>query len=232
MTTGLAPVSYIRQSAILNPQRAEEEHITVLGCGTVGSNAAVQLARAGFKRFHLVDMDVVEEHNIPSQAFRTEYLGHTKTASVGEEIIGVSHEPLITYGGELYGGEQFKPGVLIAAVDSMEMRKKIFDHSLAGITLFMDFRMSGNTLQAWCFDPRDEVRREQYSKTLYSSADTVPAVCGTKTFAPVGALSGAIATQFVTKHLRDGDHPPFYLLVDFDRFNMTPIGLPPEEEDE
>lgn len=229
--TGLAPVSYMRQNKILDPTAAENTHITVCGCGTVGSNAAVQLARAGFKRFHLVDMDIVEEHNIPSQAFDIDFLGQEKTVALKSHIEHVGHEHMISVGGELYGGEQFPAGVLIAAVDSMEMRKKLFDHSLAGIDLFMDFRMSGNTLQAWCFDPKNEKHRESYANTLYSSKDTVPAVCGTKTFAPVGALSGAIATQFVTKHLRDEDHPPFYLLVDFNRFNMTPIGLPPEEED-
>lgn len=221
-------VSYIRQNAILNPERAANLHITIAGCGTVGSNAAVQLARAGFKKFHLIDMDAVEHHNLPSQAFPISALGVNKAEALEAELRLITDDLEVeVQTWELMGGEQFTQGVLLSAVDSMEMRKALFEQSAVAnplIELFMDFRMGGNLLQAWALNPQDERRAKQYADTLFSSEEAVEAECGGRTFAPVGALSGAIATQFLTKHLRDDDHPPFYTMFDFDNFQLTTIG--------
>lgn len=228
-------VSYGRQTLILSPEKAAETHITIAGCGTVGSNAATQLARAGFKRFHLIDMDVVEPHNLPSQAFPIEALGKNKAEALAEELTRFSDGLEIevqTF--ELMGGEQFKDGILVSCVDSMEMRKLLFDLSAKGnraISLWMDYRMGGNTLKAYAFIPSDERRCGQYEKTLYSAEEAEPVECGGRTFAPVGALSGAFVTQMVTKHLRDGDNPPYYTEMDFDRFSIASVGLPKLEDD-
>lgn len=234
MSVATENVSYIRQNLILDPALAAQTHITIAGCGTVGSNAAVQLARAGFKRFHLVDMDIVEPHNLPSQAFGMDKLGQNKAFSLAEELKQFSEELSISVQDfELMGGEQFEPGVLLSAVDSMEMRKLLFELSAKGnpnISLFMDFRMGANTIKAYAFDPNDERRCGQYEKTLYSAEEAEPLQCGGRTFAPVGALSGAFITQMLTKHLREGDNPPYYLEMDFDRFDVTTIGLPKLED--
>ena len=234
MAVATENVSYGRQTLILDPEVAASTHITIAGCGTVGSNAAHQLVRAGFKRFHVIDMDVVEPHNMPSQAFSIDALGKNKAVALSEEL------PLIADGleievqdFELMGGEQFKSGIVISCVDSMEMRKLLFEMSAKGnreISLWMDYRMGGNTLKAYAFDPSDERRCGQYEKTLYSAEEAEPVECGGRTFAPVGALSGAFITQMVTKHLRENDHPPYYTEMDFDRFNVVTVGLPKLED--
>lgn len=234
MTTSTTSVSYMRQSAILDPERAATTHITIAGCGTVGSNAAMQLARAGFKRFHLIDMDQVEPHNLPSQHFDVTDLGANKAAALAEGIVRITDNTQITtQEHELIGGEQFDQGILISAVDSMDMRKMLFEMSAVPnplIDLFVDFRMGGNEMRAWAFNPQDKRRADQYAKTLHGSEESAEALCGGRTFAPMGALVGAICTQFITKHLRDEDHPPFHLFYDFDRFTSAPIGLPKRED--
>jgi sulfur carrier protein ThiS adenylyltransferase len=231
MSVATENVSYVRQSAILDPARAAEVKVMVVGCGTVGSNAAVQLAKAGFKQFALSDMDAVEAHNIPSQDFRIDDLGSQKTGAVKQAIQRVAEETTVQVIGEW---DKFMPvlgDVVISAADSMDVRRDLFEsvRGNSAVSLLIDFRMGGNELQVRAFDPNDERRCAQYEDTLHDAADSVPAECGGRTFAPVGALAGALATQFLTKHLRDGDGPPFYLLVDFDNFAMTAIGLPERE---
>lgn len=234
MAVATTNVSYERQARILDPKIAASTHITIAGCGTVGSNAATQLVRAGFKDLHLIDMDVVEAHNLPSQAFPIEALGQNKAVALAAELHRLSDELVLEVQDfELMGGEQFKPGILISCVDSMEMRKLLFDMSAKGndnISLWMDYRMGGNTLKAYAFVPTDTKRCGQYEKTLYSSDEAEPVECGGRTFAPVGALSGAFITQMVTKHLRANDNPPYYTEMDFDRFDITRIGLPKLED--
>ncbi len=41
--------------------------IAILGCGAIGGNLAISLARRGFRSFMLVDHDRVAEHNISTQ---------------------------------------------------------------------------------------------------------------------------------------------------------------------
>lgn len=57
-----------RQSSALgkqNQKKLQELTITIVGVGGTGSAIAVQLARMGVKRLHLIDMDIIEETNIP-----------------------------------------------------------------------------------------------------------------------------------------------------------------------
>lgn len=228
-----ASVAYDRQSSILNPDKAADTHISVLGCGTVGSWAATCLAKSGFKNFFLCDMDVVEDVNLPSQAFTIEDLGKSKVEMTSQHIHRlVDNADVVTQGWALEGFEQYRTGVIISAVDDMEMRKSIFENGAKGKrdSLFIDFRMGGNLLKVWAFDPSDERRVNQYADTLHSTESASSLPCGGRTFAPVGPLAGSIAVQLVTKWLRDGDHPPFHIQMDFDRFASRAIGLPKTEE--
>lgn len=227
-------VSYARQEAILNPDKAADTHISVLGCGTVGSWGATCLAKAGFKKFFLCDMDVVEDVNLPSQAFDIGDVDRNKAVVVSENLrlLGAYEGDISVQDWALEGFEQFQTGVVLCAVDDMELRKNIFTHGAKGKhdSLYIDFRMGGNLLKVWAFDPSDGRRCEQYMDTLHGSGESSPLPCGGRTFAPVGPLAGAIATQLVTKWLRDGDHPPFHIQMDFDRFQSRAIGLPKTED--
>ncbi|MEG1066035.1 MAG: ThiF family adenylyltransferase, partial [Erysipelotrichaceae bacterium] len=50
-------------------------HVGIAGCGGLGSNVAIMLARSGVKHLTLVDFDVVEITNLNRQAFRLSQLG-------------------------------------------------------------------------------------------------------------------------------------------------------------
>lgn len=223
----MSTISYVRQHAILDPDVAASTHVAILGCGTVGSNVAMQLAKAGIGKLSLYDMDIVEGHNIPSQDYFVDDVGELKSHALADRVGKVSdHVDVTAYRTELMGGEQFGAPIVVMALDSMEMRKVIFYLSVKNapmVDLMLDFRMGGNVLQAWAVT-RDVGRKEKFEKTLYSSKDVVPAVCGTRTFAPVGALSGAIATALITKHLRGEEPPPFYTMIDIDAFTMSVAG--------
>lgn len=229
MTTYVeSAVDYGRQSAILNPDDAARTSISILGCGTVGSWSAECLANAGFKKFFLCDMDTVEDVNLPSQAFGLSDIGEPKVEMTKKNIERVTDGHSIrTQNWALEGYEQFDTGVILSAVDNMEIRKGIFENGAKGKadSLFIDFRMGGNLLKVWAFDTLDERRCRQYADTLHSTESASELPCGGRTFSPVGPLAGAIATQLVTKWLRDGDAPPFHIQMDFDRFQSRAIGL-------
>lgn len=225
-------ISYIRQSQILNPDRAAATHVTICGCGTVGSNAAMQLAKAGIGSLTLIDYDDVEAHNIPSQEFGVAHVGMNKAEALAiriqELFAGNTQTEVVT--DALDGGEILNGPIVIMAVDSMQSRADLFKYSLSNnplIELAMDFRMGGNVLQCWAFDPRNE---ERFQKTLHSAEESVPATCGTRTFAPIGALSGVVATEHVTRFLA-GNSVPYYTMIDMDTYQMFTQGFDLSESD-
>ena len=62
-----------------NIEKLSQTHITIVGCGGVGGNAAIFLARAGIEHFTLIDFDEVSSSNLNRQvvAFR-DTLGKAK----------------------------------------------------------------------------------------------------------------------------------------------------------
>lgn len=67
----------------------EDKVILVIGIGGVGGTALEALARSGFKKFILIDSDIVEETNLNRQILYTE-------ADVGKEKVLVAKERLLS----------------------------------------------------------------------------------------------------------------------------------------
>lgn len=71
------------------------KHITICGCGTNGSNLLETLARQGFSKLRVIDMDRVEEHNLGPQIFEEGDIGQLKVAAAQNRIyraVGVEVE--------------------------------------------------------------------------------------------------------------------------------------------
>jgi molybdopterin/thiamine biosynthesis adenylyltransferase len=220
-------VSYERQAAIIDPRKASETHVTICGLGTVGSNAAVELARLGICKFHLIDFDVIEPHNMPSQRYGISDLGRTKAEALAEQIAAVNDKASLTfYEQPLVGGEIFPDGPVILAVDNMDVRKAILDLSLAyhpEYPLVMDFRMGGNNLQVFSFNPSEHNDLKKYGGYHFPQSEAEPVPCGGRTVSYVGALSGALAANYVRKHI-NGDKVPFLTAMSMDTMFLQTLG--------
>lgn len=74
-----------------------ERQLFVCGAGAVGSNLVMNLARQGFKKITVVDMDRVEDHNRNTQIWTKRDIGAQKVVALRSHVyngIGVSIEPL------------------------------------------------------------------------------------------------------------------------------------------
>lgn len=60
--------------------------VGIAGCGGLGSNCAVALARVGVGRLIIADFDVVSESNLNRQYFFRDQIGLKKTAALKENI--------------------------------------------------------------------------------------------------------------------------------------------------
>jgi sulfur carrier protein ThiS adenylyltransferase len=68
----------------------------IAGCGGLGSNAALSLARAGVGRLILVDFDRVEESNLNRQQYFLEDVGRLKTEALSARLRSIRPETRIT----------------------------------------------------------------------------------------------------------------------------------------
>ena len=77
-----------RHSDIVNNMNDYFYHI--LGCGAIGSSAALQLARMGAENFALYDMDKVETINIGVSQYNIDDVGMDKTIALGNKLNKIS----------------------------------------------------------------------------------------------------------------------------------------------
>ena len=62
----------------------DDARIHIVGCGSVGSTIAENLARCGVTKMTLWDFDKVEAHNIVNQMFRQQDVGKLKVDAKGK----------------------------------------------------------------------------------------------------------------------------------------------------
>lgn len=145
--------------------------VGVAGCGGLGSNAAVALARVGVGKLIVADFDVIVESNLNRQYFFYEQIGQKKCIALKNNIIKINphciveaHDIKLTASSiiELYSNVD----VLIEAFDKAEMKEMILRtmlHYLPHIPLIM-----GSGLAGW---GNAHLIREQAFDNIYIIGD-------------------------------------------------------------
>ena len=83
-----AESQYRRQLDIIPLDRLQSAHVTVIGCGAVGSFTAFTLAKMGIGNINVYDHDTVTAHNLPNQLFRVSDISRSKVQALAEIVRG------------------------------------------------------------------------------------------------------------------------------------------------
>ena len=98
----------------------------IIGCGSVGSTLAENLARLGVTNFVLYDFDTVEPHNLANQMFVQSDIKTAKVEAVKRIICDINPEAESTI--EICAGgytDQKLNGYVFLAVDNIDLRREI-----------------------------------------------------------------------------------------------------------
>ena len=110
-----------------------QAQIAVIGCGGLGSHAALALASAGVGRLQLWDPDVVDLSNLPRQPFTMEQIGMPKVEALKALI--AARNPDIQVDAHCAAFSGSKAPLWLDCTDSYESRLSISTMQRAGTTL-------------------------------------------------------------------------------------------------
>lgn len=189
-----------------------DKHIVVVGAGGIGSFTTLTLAKMGFTNISVYDFDKVEEHNLPNQFFRVTDIGKYKTEALIDLVHSFTGTEIIGYADRFIGSDVARqhPCVLIAAVDSMAVRKEIYDGWTGSRCPFLiDGRMGGDQAEVYSVTRGNEAA---YEARLWDDKDTSPLPCTSKaTMYNVLSIASLIANS-TRLLLQDEPVPPAVIL--------------------
>lgn len=109
--------------------------ISILGCGGLGSNIAMDLARCGVGEIHIYDYDKVELSNLNRQNYDQKDLGKSKVIQTKKKIEATLPYTKVYADEVLISKENLsqiaeKTDIFIEAFDKKEMKSLVFEYFL------------------------------------------------------------------------------------------------------
>ena len=152
----------------------DKSRIHIVGCGSVGSTIAENLARCGLTNFTLWDFDVVEKHNIVNQMFRQQDVGRKKVEALRDILIEINPECADTI--------QIKPdgwhgkmlsGYIFLAVDNIDIRREIVEQHMNNLSVkaVYDFRTALESAQHYAADWSNKKMKDDLLATMQFTHD-------------------------------------------------------------
>lgn len=174
--------------------------VGIAGCGGLGSNCAVALARVGVGKLIVADFDVVELSNLNRQYFFYDQIGQPKATCLKENIRRINPETEVEAHIKKLDSSDIlnlfsKCDIIIEAFDRAEMKKMIIKTVLSEMS--EKFIVSGNGMAGW---GDSDAIKTYFSDHLIISGDMKSDVSETNPpLAPrVGIVSNMMANEALT----------------------------------
>ena len=154
----------------------DSSKVHIIGCGSVGSTVAENLARCGVKNFVLYDFDVVEPHNIANQMFTQRHVGMAKVEALKEILIDINPEIANTIELRPDGWTEKSKrmsGYVFLAVDSIEIRRQIVEKYMNNMNIkaMFDVRTSLESAQHFAADWTNYQMKKDFLNSMQFSHD-------------------------------------------------------------
>lgn len=151
-----------------------DSRIHIIGCGSVGSTVAENLARSGVTNFSLWDFDEVEPKNLANQMFRAKDVGKKKVDALLDILTEIN--PEIADSARLFDkgwtGQKLS-GYVFLCVDNIELRRKIVEQHMDNpyVKAMFDFRTRLEDAQHYAADWSDYKMKQDFLASMQFSHD-------------------------------------------------------------
>ena len=195
----------------------------ILGCGAIGSSAALQIARTGGTNFILYDFDKVEEPNVGVSQYDMNDIGEFKTTALKSKLLDLNSSVNVTTVDQRASTIMYMDmkDIIILGFDNMESRLEIVDSILqnqyTNPYLVIDGRMGAEHYQQYTFKGNE---LSKYKDTWYSDDEGSQEPCNRKATSYCSNMAGAFITNTIRKVLTDNPHES-ELTFNFNLMSMT-----------
>lgn len=211
----------IRQYDII-PEKTLSTPVTVIGAGAIGSWVVLLLAKMGMTNITVYDHDKVAIENVNCQLYGTTFVNQSKTYALQTIVDELTTLSEFKAHAEKWSPDPATKGIVICAVDSMEVRKQVFEEickSHIFVEWFIDCRMGAEEALMYTIRPHNPKDAATYRKTLYSDADAVQAPCTAKATGYTAALISGWCVRSV-KAILTREAPPRITLWSIKNMDM------------
>lgn len=213
-------MQYVRQSAIIPTNKILSSHVSLVGCGAIGSWAALTIAKMGLGKITLYDPDRISEVNLPNQFYPKVAVGQYKVAAL-KELLSAFADTEISCGLAFNESTSLFCDTVIVATDSMSSRKMVWESFLEQDRCknYIEARMGGELGIVYTIKKKfslsktiSKTKKKQkpqfavspadkkfYEETLYSDEQAVPQRCTAKAIMyNVNMISALIGRAFAS----------------------------------
>lgn len=146
-----------------------DDRIHIIGCGSVGSTVAENLARCGITKMTLWDFDVVEPKNLANQMFRQKDVGVSKTHALADILAEINPDICddLKFQDKGWTGQQLS-GYVFLCVDNIDLRRQIVEKHLDNpyIKAMFDFRTRLEDAQHYAADWSDYKMKKDFLNSM------------------------------------------------------------------
>ena len=191
-------------------EQIQRQSIILAGLGGIGSWTGILLARMNPRYMVLYDDDTVEFGNMSGQMYTSSDVGRTKVAALVDIISDYTNTMHNLYAVNQRFTENTDAGdIMICGFDNMDARKAFFnswrnhvcdvDDDWKSRCLYIDGRLSIDTLQIFCIRGDDEFNMERYEREfLFNSSDADETVCSMKQTSYLACMISSLIVNMFT----------------------------------
>jgi len=151
-----------------------DDRIHIIGCGSVGSTVAENLARSGVTKFALWDFDTVEPHNLANQMFRSGDVGKLKVDALLDILCEINPDIKddVQLKPEGWKGQRLS-GYVFLCVDNIDLRREIVEKHMDNpyVKAMFDFRTRLEDAQHYAADWSDYKMKKDFHASMNFSHD-------------------------------------------------------------
>lgn len=202
--------------------------VHIIGCGSVGSVVAENLARFGITQITLYDFDVVESRNIANQMFTESDIGRLKVEALADILCAINPdcEKDLTLVPEGWTGQRLS-GYVFLCVDNIDLRREIATKFRDNkyVKAMFDFRTRLTDAQHYAADWGDKAMVDSFLASMAFSHDEAKAAtpvsaCNVElSVAPTIRATVAFGVMNFINFVKTGKIKKM-ILVDVDNFTL------------
>lgn len=216
-------------------EEIQKSRVIIAGIGGIGSNVVFQLARMAPANITLYDDDVVERVNMAGQLYSSKDIGQNKVDAIASMISIYTSAKQVNAIASKFTDSTETGDIMICGFDNMAARKTFYNSWKRHLStktpetrakcLFLDGRLSIDTLQIFCIQGDDEVSMNRYeTEFLFSDFQAEHTVCSMKQTTYLACMIGSLMVNLFTNFIANSLNPvipydlPFF--TEYDSQNM------------